>query len=298
MLMKKIFIILFIISLFSCGESVVELEETFEPKLVIEAFIFPNQKISNIKVTRNFPLNTTPKPQDLIVSDAKVSITDLSTMKVCNLTFNPKTLTYEYNSNDFKIDYDREYQLKVEGNSYGKNIILLATTKTPKKGFSIIKEKTVSGTLSYRQKDENGLVKNLQLVFNISKGTSFYPVSIVALDASEQNFIYDNAYREVKKDDLLKDLDNYKYRQRLIFNVNSDGDIYEYDITWTSIWFYGKYRMVVYAADENYRQFSLSYKNVQEFDGNFHEPKVTLQGDGIGVFASMIADTVYFTIKR
>lgn len=296
--MKRILITLFTIALFSCGESVVELEDTFEPKLVIEAFIFPNQKISNIKITRNFPLNTTPKPQDLIVRNAKVSITDLMTLKECNLTFNSKTLTYEYNAEDFKIEYDREYQLKVEGNSYGKDIIVLATTKTPKKGFSIIKEKTVNGSLSYRQKDENGLVKNLPLVFNISKGTSFYPVSIVSLDASEQNFIYDNAYREVKKDDLLKDLDNYKYRQRLIFNVNSNGDIYEYDITWTSIWFYGKYRMVVYAADENYRQFSLSYKNVQEFDGNFHEPKVILQGDGIGVFASMIADTVYFSIKK
>jgi hypothetical protein len=56
--------------------------------------------------------------------------------------------------------------------------------------------------------------------------------------------------------------------------------------------------MIVYAADENYRLFSLSYKNVQEFDGNFHEPKVTLQGDGIGVFASMIADTVYFKVNK
>lgn len=284
--------------LFSCGESVVELEDTFEPKLVIEAFIFPNQKVSNIKITRNFPLNTAPKIQDLIVNDAKVSITDLSTMKSYTLTFNSKTFSYDYLGNDFIIEYDKEYQLKVEGNSYGKKIIVTSTTRTPKKGFAIIKDKTISGSLSYRQKDENGNVKNLPLVFKISKGTSFYPVSIVALDASEPNFIYDNAYREVKKEDVIKDLDNYKYRQRLIFNVNSEGDIYEYDITWTSIWFYGKYRMIVYAADENYRQFSLTYKNVQEFDGNFHEPKVTLQGDGIGVFASMIADTVYFSINR
>lgn len=298
MSVKKILIILFVITLFSCGESVVELEDTFEPKLVIEAFIFPGQKVSNLKVTRNFPLNTNPDPKNLIVKDAKVSIKDLQSNKEYFLNFNPEKFSYEYAGNDFIIEYDHEYQLTVVGTSYGKNLKVTVKTKTPKKGFKIIKEKSVSGNLFYRQKDGNGNVINLPLVFKISENTSFYPVSIVALDASEQNFIYDNAYREVKKEDVIKDLDNFKYRQRLIFNVNSYGDIYEYDITWTAIWFYGNYRLIAYAADENYRLFSLSYRNVQEFDGNFHEPKVVLQGDGIGVFASMIADTIYFSIKK
>ncbi|MCX7876537.1 MAG: DUF4249 family protein [Melioribacteraceae bacterium] len=298
MFIKRIIILLITIFIFSCGQSVVELEDTFEPKIVVEAFIYPNQKVNDISITKNFPLNTAPNAQELIIRDAKVTITDLKTNKEYNLVFNSKTFCYEYNSNDLIIEYDREYQLKVNATIYGKNLTAISKTKTPQKGFAIVKEKTVSGTLSYRQKDENGFVKNLPLVFKISEGTSFYPVSIVALDASEPNFIYDNAYREVKKEDVIKDLDNFKFRQRQIFNVNSSGSFYEYEITWTAIWFYGRYRMVVYAADENYRQFSLTYRNVQEFDGNFHEPKITIQGDGIGVFASMIADTVYFSIKK
>lgn len=296
--MRKIFSSLIFIFLISCGNSIVELEDTFEPKLVIQAFIFPGSKVSQIQITRNFPLNRDPKPTNMIVKDAIVTITDLSSNKEFSLTFNSETLKYEYAGSDFIIDYDREYQLKVVGTNLGKTLSVIAKTKTPKKGFSIIKEKTIKGNIFYRQKNENGEIKNLPLVFKLSQGITFYPVSIVALDAKEENFIYDNAYREVKKDDVIKDLDNYKYRQRQIFNVNPHGDFYEYEIPWTSIWFYGNYRMIVYAADENYRLFSLSYKNVQEFDGNFHEPKVTLQGDGIGVFASMIADTVYFNVMK
>ena len=41
-----------------------------------------------------------------------------------------------------------------------------------------------------------------------------------------------------------------------------------------------------------------TYKNVQEFDGNFHEPRINIQGDGIGIFGSAIADTVFLKVKK
>jgi hypothetical protein len=37
---------------------------------------------------------------------------------------------------------------------------------------------------------------------------------------------------------------------------------------------------------------------VKEFDGNFHEPVQIFTGDGIGVFASAVRDTVVFNIVR
>ena len=58
------------------------------------------------------------------------------------------------------------------------------------------------------------------------------------------------------------------------------------------------YRAVVYACDENFRLFLLTYDSVQEFDGNFHEPIMNFTGDGIGVFGSCIADTVYFKVTQ
>ena len=37
---------------------------------------------------------------------------------------------------------------------------------------------------------------------------------------------------------------------------------------------------------------------VQEIDGNFHEPVFHIDGDGIGVFGSAVTDTVYFSVTQ
>ena len=54
----------------------------------------------------------------------------------------------------------------------------------------------------------------------------------------------------------------------------------------------------MYATDDNYREFVQTYNDVQEDDGNFHEAKFNIDGDGIGVFGSMIADTAYIEVLR
>ena len=33
-------------------------------------------------------------------------------------------------------------------------------------------------------------------------------------------------------------------------------------------------------------------------DGNFHEPKLHIEGDGIGVFATAVTDTTYFLVIK
>jgi len=61
---------------------------------------------------------------------------------------------------------------------------------------------------------------------------------------------------------------------------------------WQDFRFYDDYEIIMYAADKNYKDFHITYRNVMELDGNFHEPKFNIEGDGIGVFGSIIADTV------
>lgn len=295
---KSIALLSFVILLFSCGESTVELEQTYEPKIVVNAIIFPGQKVSNISLSRNIPINTQPNPRTLFLSDADVSIADLSSGRSYRLIYNNVKLSYEYIGNDWIIDYDKSYKLSITATIDGKILTASSITKTPKKGFSIIDQETISGDIFYREKDTNDNVKEIPLKINLSQGTTFYPISLTALDASDTTFIYNNAYVEVKREDVKKDLDRYKYVQRQIQNVNPVAAQFEFDINWISIWFYSRYRMIVYAADENFRLYNLTYRNVQEFDGNFHEPKINIQGEAIGVFGSMIADTVYFKVKK
>ena len=49
---------------------------------------------------------------------------------------------------------------------------------------------------------------------------------------------------------------------------------------------------------KNYMQFLQTWDDVKEPDGNYHEPKFNFEGDGIGVFGSVVADTTYLTVTK
>ena len=70
------------------------------------------------------------------------------------------------------------------------------------------------------------------------------------------------------------------------------------NLPWYTFNFYDHYRIIVYASDDNYKDFFMTYQQVMEMDGNFHEAKFNIEGDGIGVFGSVIADTVYVDVVR
>ena len=69
-------------------------------------------------------------------------------------------------------------------------------------------------------------------------------------------------------------------------------------IRWIGLPFYGNYRGIFYAADQNFKDFFLTHSTVQDIDGNFHEPVLHIQGDGAGVFGAAVVDTVYFEVVR
>jgi len=291
--------ITFASTVFSCGEGVVEIgQNTYLPKIVIEGYLFPNQKVENIRITRNFPLNTRPDLKSLILSNASVIITDLQNNRKYPLTYNLQKLSFEYNGVDLIIDFNKSYRLDVTADIEGKKLSAGSITTVPKQGFKILRNESILDSMKYRERDADGNVKQFKVAFTPSLDNSFYSISIVALDATIESFIYDNAYFEIKLDDLKKQFDRYKYQSKWLQNVKSDESKINYNIEWLDTWFYGSYRLVIYAGDENYRLFFLTYRNVQEFDGNFHEPRINIEGDGIGVFCSVVPDTVYFKVLK
>lgn len=295
--MKKILIILSTIVLLSCGEGTVEIgENTYSPKIVVEGYLVPKRYVENIRITKNFPINTKPNPISILITDAIVKIVDIEDGKEYNLKFNPQK--YSYENNELIVDYDKTYKFYVEAVVDGKKLKTSGITHTPKEGFKIIKEESLLDSLKYRETDDKNNLKKFKVAFQPSIGTNFYAFSLVALNASENTFIYNNAYVEIKPDDLRKNFEYYHYRAMLLENVNSLADKINYEIEWYNIWFYGYYRLIVYAGDNNFRLFTITYKNIQEHDGNFHEPRMNLTDDGIGIFGSYTADTVYFKVIK
>lgn len=295
--MRKILIVLSAIVLLSCGEGTVEIgEKTYTPKIVVEGYLVPGRSVENIRITKSFPINTKPNVASILIPNANARIVDLQNGKEYTLKFNLSK--YSYENTELIIDYDKSYKLFVEAKIDGRILKTSGVTHTPKSGFKIIKEESLLDSLKYREKDNENNLRKFKIVFQPSEGTKFYAFSLVSLNANDSTFIFNNPYVEIKLEDLHKNFEYYRYRAAWIENVNTSADKINYEIEWFNIWFYGYYRLIVYAGDENFRLFTLTYKNIQELDGNFHEPRMNLTDDGIGIFGSYIADTLYFKVIK
>lgn len=289
------------ISIFSisCGEGIVDLDEqVFEPKIVIQGTIFPHQRVDDIKISRNFPLNTPAiNKDDIVVKDAQVILLD-EAGAAYDLRFNSRTARYEYRGADLVIDYGKRYTLEVSATIDGESLFARSTTTVPQAGFEILDSKSVLGEMVYRERDENNVLKNFEVTFARSPGTDFYALSLTAMDAEVSSFIFENPYDDLDEQDVLEDFADFKYTYTWIQDTPLTAGESRIEIFWFFTWFYGNYRAVVYAGDKNFKDFLLTHNQVQEIDGNFHEPAFHIEGDGIGVFGSAIADTVYFRILK
>lgn len=283
---------------FACGKGEIDVTESkYEPKIVVDGYIYPDKKVEGIRLTRNFPLNKDIDISQVFLSNADASITDLESGRIYKLTYNSDDFSFEYPGNDLHIQNNKSYKLDVAAIIDGQTLHTSSTTIVPPAGFGIINKDL--GSMTYREKDGNGNIKQFGFQFAPSVGIDFYAVSVTSLDASLSNFIFDNAFfTDIDSSDVEKDFDQYRQSYDWIQNVKEGISVSNHNIEWFSIWFYGKYRVILYAGDKNFKDFLMTHKDVKEMDGNFHEPKLHLEGDGIGVFGSAIADTAYFNILR
>lgn len=271
-----------------CGKSGVNLDNApYVPKIVVDGYLYCGQAVGNIRLMRNFPIGSAVDTSqlDLTPSGNGVAVTINGTP----LSFDPATQTY-YN-NQITVGYGETYTLEVHAEVDGSELYTTSTTTTPKRGFEILDRNI--GSFPYNS-------QFMAVEFLPSPGTGFYAFSIVPDSAGTGNFIYDNAYRSnIDSADVAKNLNEYKFRDELAQDLNSySGTAYVLPIRSSDTWFYGSYTIVAYAGDANFSDFALTAPTVQQADGNFHEPVRIFQGDGIGVFASAIADTATFSIVK
>jgi hypothetical protein len=152
--------------------------------------------------------------------------------------------------------------------------------------------------MPYRDRDENGDLRTFELTIERSPGTDYYITTITAGHAGTDNFVYDNPFTDWEKEDVQAELEDLQYELFSIQDTPEEAGESRIRIYWFDLWFYTEYQIIVYAADENYREFLLTYNMVREEDGNFHEPLFNVEGDGIGVFGSVVADTTRLVVTR
>lgn len=284
----------------NCGKVSVNVDErNYEPKIVVEGFLIPGRPPENIRFSRNYPLNREIRLQDVLLTNAQASITDLSSAKAVTLEFDISQLAYRYPRKDFIIAPGNSYRLNVSATIEGRRLSAASTTTVPQAGFRIKRQDSHLGPFFYRERDENGNLKNYEIVFQRSPSTDFYALSIVAQYASTNNFIEENPFG-IKAADLTEDRITrlryeYSWTQTRLGSAQENSSL---RVSWFDLWFYGNYRAILYAGDKNYKNYFLTHNNVQDIDGNLYEPKFNFEGQGIGVFGSMVADTVFFEVLR
>jgi hypothetical protein len=300
-LIYSFIIILVTLILLSCGKTSVTIDErTYEPKIVIIGYLYPERPVSNIRITRNFPVGTTIDKNQIALSEANVTLTDIGSNSVFELTYNPISFAFEYIENDLNIDYGKSYRLDVSAIIDDSYLQASSITTVPEEGLEIDQENSVFGDLFYRETDENGQLITPQVAYRQSDNSAFFLLAVSALDADIETFIYENPFgfdiKEALEDEAK--IENFQYSARWTRPENQNGGFSIIEISWFQLWFYGPYRLVLYAGDENFYHFFSTHRSVQSIDGNLHEPLFHIDGEGIGVFGSAVIDTLSLNILK
>ena len=284
-----------------CGKSSIEIDNsTYEPKIAINGLLNPELTIQRISIGRNFPLGQTIDLSSVALTGAQVKITELSSGNEHTLTFNPNSGYFELHTILMKINYGLTYRLDVSTTIDGKELSASSTTTVPAEGMAIIPGESLVGDMVYRQKDINGELIAPVIAFSQSENVAFYLLSFMAADTSDASFIYDNPMgfkiEDMRKDGgSARDLQYGDIWKRL---EDDASHVNNFESNWFWFWFYGEYRFILYGGDVNYYHYLATHANVMGMDGNLHEPIFDIDGDGIGVFGSVITDTVYVNVLR
>jgi len=288
--MKKIIAIMILIMslLFvMCGNPDVDVNVVgYEAKIVVDGYLYANEPVHNIKIMRNIPIGSSINVNILYLAPSTNSVN--ATINGAALQFDPVTKTY-YN-NDIVVECGQSYTLNISAVIDGKQLSTQSTTIVPLSGFKLLNNLNL-GNIKYNH-------DQIILKFDPSPNSSVYMFSYLVHSASTSNFIYNNPYvTKISYNDVSENLYDYMNQYDIVTNISPNlNNEYSYNVENYKFWFYGQYTITAYAGDKNFKDFVLSAPDVKEVDGNFHEPVVDFQGDGIGVFASAIKDTLTFRL--
>ena len=278
-----------------CGEGKFVVSNTsYEPRLVIEGLLQPGTAVDGIRITRNFRVDALIQPDALIPSDISATLKDEGSGQIYALSQRDAALVedrlFYYDGDDLEIEHGQSYTLAVNATVEGKALMARATTTVPERGFRIAA--TNRQEMPYRPLDERGEPINFSVEIERSPSTRFYLMTVRPVVATSANFVYDNPFTEQKPSEVEEDIDDFSFDWDWIQNTPRGGGKSTIEVFWFFFWFYGEHEIVIYAADPNYASFIQTHSEVKEDDGNFHEPEFAIEGDGIGYFGSVLADSV------
>lgn len=275
-----------LIILASCSDDV---PTGYTSEYVVEGYLFVNQPIKGIIISRSLPTTDTFKFENSIVKDATVEITGGG--ETYQLVFRTTARGGEYFLPDTTklIKEKTTYDLKVTTKD-GRS--MTATTITPQH-IDWLPGKAPKLVYQYPA-DTINLPTHDSLLIEWSKSEAIdeYLISIQALDTLEYGKYLNPPTAELNRR-MERFYDQPGTPQYIETTQYGFLQATSSKVVWNAFRWFGKHTVTVYAADDNFNRWFKS-----RWTGNQYDPKLGSIKGGIGVFGSAsVASQTFFLLK-
>mgnify|MGYP000882135753 FL=1 len=265
---------LILIAFASCSD---DIPTYYTSEYVVEGYLFVNQPIKGIVVSRSLPTTDTFKFENALVKDATVQITGGD--ETFTLVYRPTPKGGEYFLPDTTklVKEKTTYELRVTTKD-GK--VMTGKTTTPMQ-FSWVPGKEPKTLIQY-PKDTISLLVDSTLTFNWAKtgGQVEYLLKLQALDTLEYGKYLNPPTTESNRriEHFFDQPDNPQYLETTrYFLLQSNSS----PVVWNAFQWFGKFELSILAPDDNFIKWSKS-----RWVGNQYDPNLGSISGGVGVFAS------------
>jgi len=229
----------------------------YEPKLVVRAFLYPNQTLSGIVISMTqHPLEPLNDIQKTLIMDANVVITHNG--KSYNCFYNH--YSYSYECSDLYLQEGETYHLTAKY----KNMTATATTIIPSFDIDSV----------YYTLDSNNYYRSIRAKLYV-KVSSNRPFSCYSYD------IYEDMYDLYGLETMVRYSPQISSSSNILLDFQSGHNL-NYTMSWINNW---KGNLVV--CDEqmyNYYITKSDYDDWNLFGSGGTNPLWNIKGDGIGLF--------------
>ncbi len=255
-------------------------EEKITDNYVVEAYLYSNERIKNIRITETLPIQST----DTIappIKDATVILKKLN--KEYQLQYDNQSSSYFYPSADLEVKPNDAFEIMVknkERTATASTVVPLAT-----EGLNLSDTKILIPQiyLNFQTRDQIVfLFTNARLMVNWDNAENqLHFISIESLDK------FDPIFPANFPPGVISLFRTFRF-------VSAPNRNSSYEIVGLSLETYGRYRVKVYRVNKEYADL---YENQAQDSRDLNEPPSNIN-NAFGVFSAFASDSAFFEVVR
>jgi hypothetical protein len=255
-------------------------EEKVTDNYVVEAYIYSNEPVKNIKVTQTLSIQST----DTIAPPIKDATVVLKKSGIeYNLQFDDKSSSYFYPANDLEVKPNDVFDITIKS----KNRIATASTVVPlaTKGLNLSDSKIHIPQIQinlYTREQVTALFASARLKVNWNNSDNqLHFISVESLDK------FDPIFPANFPPSVITLFRTFRF-------VSAPNRNNTYEIIGLSLETYGRYRVKVYRVNKEYADL---FENQKQDSRDLNEPPSNIT-NAFGIFSAFASDSAFFEVVR